>query len=145
MRTALLKVNADLPSDLIKDVLKAAAQSDPQGVLVSDKKGKPEPDADLRDNENVPLPSESVTWEEDVAKRLESAEFRSAVEEYVKTEVIPYIPDAWVDFEKTKIGYEVPLTRYFYKYVPPRPLAEIDAEIKQLEGEIQALLSEVAE
>ena len=67
------------------------------------------------------------------------------MEEYVKTEVFPYVPDAWVDFEKTKIGYEVPLTRYFYQYVPPRQLAEIDEEIKQLEGEIQALLSEVAE
>ena len=50
------------------------------------------------------------------------------------------MPDAWVDHDKTKIGYEIPLTRHFYKYVPPRPLAEIDAEIKQLEAEIQDLL-----
>ena len=57
----------------------------------------------------------------------------------------PYVPDAWVDHAKTKIGYEIPLTRHFYKYVPPRPLAEIDAEIKQLEAEIQELLREVTE
>ena len=50
--------------------------------------------------------------------------------EYVTAEVLPYVADAWVDFDKTKIGYEIPLTRHFYKYVPPRPLAEIDAEIK---------------
>ena len=60
-------------------------------------------------------------------------------------EVHPYVPDAWVDHAKTKVGYEIPLTRHFYKYVPPRPLAEIDAEIKQLEAEIQELLREVTE
>ena len=48
----------------------------------------------------------------------------------MRGEVLPYVPDAWVDYAKTKIGYEIPLTRHFYKYVPPRPLAEIDAEIK---------------
>jgi type I restriction enzyme M protein len=60
-------------------------------------------------------------------------------------EVLPYVPDAWIDHTKTKIGYEIPLTRHFYKYVPPRPLAEIDAEIRQLESEIQTLLDEVTE
>ena len=60
-------------------------------------------------------------------------------------EVLPYVSDAWVDFDKTKIGYEIPLTRHFYKYVAPRPLAEIDAEIKALEAEIQELLNEVTE
>ena len=54
--------------------------------------------------------------------------------------MLPYVPDAWVDHTKTKIGYEIPLTRHFYRYVPPRPLAEIDAEIRQLEDEIQELL-----
>ena len=58
-------------------------------------------------------------------------------------EVHPYVPDAWVDHAKTKVGYEIPLTRQFYRYVPPRPLAEIDAEIKPLEEEIQRLLREV--
>ena len=65
--------------------------------------------------------------------------------DYMRDEVEPYVPDAWVDHSKTKIGYEIPLTRHFYKYEPPRPLAEIDAEIKQLEAEIQALLDEVTE
>jgi type I restriction enzyme M protein len=58
-------------------------------------------------------------------------------------EVLPYVPDAWVDHSKTKIGYEIPLTRHFYRYVSLRPLAEIDAEINALEVEIQTLLSEV--
>jgi type I restriction enzyme M protein len=67
------------------------------------------------------------------------------VNAYVESEVLPYVPDAWVDHDKTKIGYEIPLTRHFYKYVPPRPLAEIDAEIKALEAEIQELLREATE
>ena len=100
---------------------------------------------DLRDNENVPLPEIQVEWAAEVAERLASIEYRTAVEEYLAAEVHPYVPDAWVDHDKTKIGYEIPLTRHFYKYVPPRPLAEIDADIKRLEAEIQELLREVAE
>lgn len=113
--------------------------------VVVDRNGNPEPDSDLRDNENVPLPSVLVEWEADVTGRLETTDYRTAVDEYVTAEVHPYIPDAWIDYDKTKIGYEIPLTRHFYKYVPPRPLADIDAEIKQLEAEIQELLREVAE
>jgi type I restriction enzyme M protein len=145
MRDSLLKVRPDLPADLVKEVLKTAAQGDTEGVLVIDKKGHPQPDADLRDNENVPLPDVAVTWEIDVTERLETPAYRAAVNEYVTAEVLPYVVGAWVDYDKTKVGYEIPLTRHFYKYLPPRPLAEIDAEIKQLEGEIQALLSEVTE
>ena len=74
-------------------------------------KGKPQPDAGLRDTENVPL-SESV-------------------EAYFKREVLPHAPDAWIDPDKTKVGYEIPFNRHFYVFQPPRPLAEIDAELKQ--------------
>jgi type I restriction enzyme M protein len=63
----------------------------------------------------------------------------------VRDEVLPYVPEAWVDNDRTRIGYEIALTRHFYKYVPPRPLEEIDTEIKALEDEIQGLLAEVAE
>jgi type I restriction enzyme M protein len=110
---------------------------------VSTRKGEPEPDPDLRDNENVPLPEGTVTWESDPAERIASLEYRTAVDDYMAVEVLPYVPHAWVDHSKTKIGYEIPLTRHFYKYVPPRPLAEIDAAIKALEAEIQVLLGEV--
>jgi type I restriction enzyme M protein len=61
----------------------------------------------------------------------------------MRDEVLPYVPDAWVDGDRTKIGYEIPLTRYFYRYMPPRPLDEIDAEIKALESQIQGLIGEV--
>jgi type I restriction enzyme M protein len=86
-----------------------------------------------------------VTYEADVTGRLATIEYRTAVADYVEAEVLPYVGDAWVDHARTKIGYEIPLTRYFYRYVPPRPLEEIDAEIKQLENEIQDLLREVTE
>ena len=74
-------------------------------------KGKPQPDASLRDTENVP-------YTEDVS-------------EYFKREVLPHAPDAWIDPDKTKVGYEIPFNRHFYVFKPPRPLAEIDAELKQ--------------
>jgi type I restriction enzyme M protein len=117
----------------------------PGETVVVDAKGNPEPDPDLRDNENVPLPAMPVQWEPDPQERLESVEYRSAIDDYVTAEVLPYVDDAWVDQDKTKIGYEIPLTRHFYKYIPPRPLAEIDAEIKQLEVEIHELMREVTE
>ncbi|MEV7187823.1 class I SAM-dependent DNA methyltransferase [Kitasatospora sp. NPDC093102] len=88
-------------------------------------KNAPEPDPDLRDFENVPLGED--------------------VDGYLKREVLPHVPDAWIDHSKTKIGYEIPFTRQFYVYQPPRPLAEIDAELKSLEAEIQVLLGEVTE
>ena len=83
-------------------------------------KGKPQPDADLRDTENVPL-SEDVV-------------------EYFKREVLPHAPDAWIDDEKTKVGYEIPFNRHFYVFKPPRPLAEIDAELKTVTDRILGMI-----
>lgn len=68
-------------------------------------KGKPQPDSSLRDTENVPL--------------------KDDIEAYFKREVLPHVPDAWIDYDKTKVGYEIPFNRHFYKYVPPRLLARI--------------------
>ena len=81
----------------------------------------------------------------DVTERLGTLAYRTAVTDYMRDEVLPWVPDAWFDADKTKIGYEIPLSKYFYKYIPPRPVAEIDTEIKSLELEIQHLLSELAE
>ena len=115
----------------------------PEAPVIIDRKGHPEPDPDLRDNENVPLPGPVDGFDDDPTDRLASRPYRDAVDTYVAAEVHPYVPDAWVDHAKTKIGYEIPLTRQFYRYVPPRPLEEIDAEIRALEEEIQRLLREV--
>ena len=107
-----------------KALREAVGVRDPEGE-VQKVKGLPEPDPELRDYENVPLG-------EDLG-------------DYLKREVHPHVPDAWIDESKTKIGYEIPFTRHFYVYRPPRPLAEIDAELKQLEADIQALLGEVTQ
>ena len=129
-------------------IVNAFAIPDPEAPVVTDTKGDPMPDPDLRDAENVPMSVEAVgrtRYEPDVTGRLQNATCRAHVERYLEAEVRPYVPDAWIDHPKTKIGYEVPLTRHFYTYTPPRPLAEIDADIKQLEAEIQELLAEVTE
>jgi type I restriction enzyme M protein len=127
-----------------KAVRTALAVQDDEAPVITDRRGNPEPDPDLRDNENVPLPSVPLSFVEDPADRLATLVYRTAVDDYMRDEVLPYVPDAWVDHERSKIGYEIPLTRHFYKYVPPRPLEEIDAEIKALEDEIQQLLHEAA-
>jgi len=65
------------------------------------------------------------------------------VDEYMKREVLPHVPDAWIDHSKTKIGYEINFNRYFYRYVPPRPLEEIELDLKKIEKEIADMLAEV--
>lgn len=120
------------------------AVRDENAPIVTDRHGDPEPDPELRDSENVPLPAVPLAFEEDPTARFSTLPYRTAVDDYMREEVSPYVSDAWVDHDKTRIGYEIPLTRHFYKYVPPRPLEEIDAEIKALEDEIQRLLKDVA-
>lgn len=144
-KEALAKKLGSVPKSVAKQLWDALAVADPEAPIITNRKGQPEPDPDLRDNENVPLPEVGVSWVEDVTERLGTVEYRTAVEDYMTAEVLPYVPDAWVDHDKTKIGYEIPLTRHFYKYVPPRPLEEIDAEIRALEREVQELLREVTE
>jgi type I restriction enzyme M protein len=107
----------------LKAVLAALGERDETASICRDKQGSPEPDTDLRDTETVPL--------------------KEGVEEYFRREVLPHVPYAWIDHGKTKVGYEIPLNRHFYRYEPPRELTEIEAEIKVLEGEILDLLREV--
>ena len=84
-----------------------------------------ESDSNLRDTEQIRL------------------DYEGGIHAYMEAEVWPHVPDAWVDESKTKVGYEIPFTRYFYTYEPPRPLDEIESEIRTLEDEIQGLLKEV--
>ena len=109
---------------VLKGIWSAVSVSDPEGEVQTDKDGNPLPDPDLRDYENVPI-------DEDI-------------DVYFAREVTPHVPDAWIDYSKTKVGYEIPFTRHFYVYTPPRPLTEIDAELGDLEAQIQKLLGEVA-
>lgn len=143
-RGEIVRRLSPLPKAIERAVWDALAIRDPDAPVITDRKGHPEPDPDLRDNENVPLPGPVDGYDADPTERLASAPYRSAVDAYMAAEVLPFVDEAWVDHAKTKIGYEIPLTRLFYRYVPPRPLKEIDAEIQALEEEIQRLLREVA-
>jgi len=122
IEAALLPRHLTLSPAARKALVEGLAVRDDSAPAVT-KNGQPVPDPALRDTENVPLSED--------------------IDEYMAREVLPYVPDAWVDHSRTKIGYEIPFTRHFYQYTPPRPLEEIDAEIKQLEGEILELLREV--
>ncbi len=93
-------------------------------ILLGEKgkqKGKPQPDSSLRDTENVPLSED--------------------VESYFKREVLPHASDAWIDHDKTKVGYEIPFNRHFYVFKPPRPLVEIDSDLKQCTDRILDMIA----
>lgn len=94
-------------------------QRNDEGNIITDKKGNPKPDSSLRDNENIPL--------------------KEDIEEYFKREVLPHVPDAWIDHSKTKVGYEINFTRYFYEYTPLRSTNEIRADILKLKDEMAGL------
>lgn len=108
---------------LLKAILSALSERDETAEICKDSKGNLEADTDLRDTENVPL--------------------KEDIHEYFEREVKPHVPDAWIDESKTKIGYEIPFTRHFYKYTPLRSSEEIMTEIKELEASILDKLKKV--
>lgn len=109
---------------------------------------RPEPDPDLRDTENVPLPDATelplpMAFGPDPQNKLNGDVVKlmaPAIDAFMEAEVLPHVPDAWVDYGRTKVGYEIPFNRHFYVYKPPRELSEIEGEIETLEGEIAKLL-----
>jgi type I restriction enzyme M protein len=108
---------------------------DEGGNPVVNRKGEPKPDSKKRDTENVPF-----TYGGSTAGASAKTE---VIQAYFDTEVKSHVPDAWIDWAKVKTGYEIPFTRHFYKYVPPRPLAEIDADLEKQVAKILNLLREV--
>lgn len=113
-------------------VIKAAAVPDPDADPTK-KAGAVQPDPDLRDFENIPLPEGYLAMTE----QQQANALHEQAERHLQEEIHPYVPDAWIDHTKTKIGYEIPFTRHFYVYTPPRPVAEIAAEVRELEDQIQ--------
>jgi type I restriction enzyme M protein len=123
VKVAFRKAGVAVQAPLFKAILAALSERDETADICTDAKGQPEPDPELRDYENVPL-------KEDVG-------------EYLRREVLPHVPDAWVDESKTRVGYEINFNRHFYQYTPPRPLAEIEADLKRIEQDIAEMLAEV--
>jgi type I restriction enzyme M protein len=120
LQIALKEFN--LSANFIKNIILALSEHDDTADYVLDAKGHKLPDSNLRDSEKIPL--------------------KQDIEDYFEKEVKPYYPDAWMDRKKDKIGYEINFTKYFYEYVPPRPLEEIEKDIKEVTAEIQELLRE---
>ncbi len=123
LRTLDREHDVRLSAPELKTVLAALGERDDTAEICRDRDGQPEPDVDLRDTETVPL--------------------KESIEAYFKCEVQPHVRDAWIDDTKTKVGYEIPLNRHFYRYEPPRPLEVIETDIKRLEDDIMKMLREV--
>ena len=144
LKTAGLK----LKEPVIKAILSALGETDPEAEICLDKKGNPEPDSNLRDTEIVPLPDDIFLplpfgYDNDASVDALVHLVKEHCEAYLQKEVLPHVPDAWIYFDKTKVGYEIPLNRHFYVYQPPRALDEIEYDIKALEADIMAMLGEV--
>jgi len=120
---AMTAAKAPQSVPILKAIWTTIGVHDDDAEICLDAKGKPEPDTDLRDTELVP--------------------FRDTIDDYFEREVKPHVPDAWIDHSKTRVGFEIPFARLFYKYVPPRSLEEIDADLNRVTAEIIELLQTV--
>ena len=116
--------NSRIPDNkyAVEHLVRSLSVADPNAPIYL-KRGKPQPDTTLRDTENVPL--------------------KEDIQTYFEREVLPFAPDAWIDEKKSKVGYEIPFTRYFYKYEAPKPSLEIMQEILSIEAELDGALAEV--
>ena len=140
----LMKLDASLQ----KAIISALSERDPQAEICRDAKGNPEPDPELKDTEQVPLPDDiTLPLPIDYDKKASNSALLSLVhdhcEAYLKKEVLPHVPDAWIDHKKTKVGYEIPINRHFYVYEPPRELNKIETDIEKVENEILGMLKEL--
>ena len=136
---------------LRKAILAALAERDATAGIcrINDEtNGEPEPDPELRDTENVPLPPKfplpspiAFGSKADNAKLVKTV--RTHCDAYFDREVHPHVPDAWIDYSKTKLGFEIAFNRYFYQYQPPRDLADIESDIQALEKDIVRMLAEI--
>ena len=136
LKSAAKKADYKLAAPIQKAILSALSERDEEAVVCTyesgTKKGQPEPDSDLRDTESIPL--------------------AESIDDFFDREVLPHVPDAWIDTDKRDakddevgiVGYEINFNRYFYQYTPPRPLEEIEADIRVIEKDIMAMLREVA-
>ncbi|MBL3558711.1 MULTISPECIES: type I restriction-modification system subunit M [Marinobacter] len=132
LKTSLTDHQVYLSAPQLKSLLNALSERDPKADICTDSKGNPEADTGLRDYENVPL-SESVY-------------------DYFEREVKPHVPDAWIDESKRDdkdgevgvVGFEIPFNRHFYEFTPPRPLEEIDADLKQCTDRIKQMIEELS-
>ncbi len=145
LKAAANGMDIKLTAAIKKMVFAALGERDQDAEICRNSKDEPEADGELRDTENIPLPQGTklplpMAFGPDQSNDDLVDQFRGDIDDYIAREVLPHVPDAWVDYGKTKVGYEIPVNRHFYVYKPPRPLDEIEAEIGGLENEIAELL-----
>ena len=143
LEAAARKAGLRLPAPARKAILSALSERDETAAICRDRDGNPEPDPELRDTESVPLPASGDP--------ADSEGVPASVRAFFEREVRPHVPDAWIDISKRDprdgqvglVGYEINFNRYFYRYTPPRPLEEIEGEIRGIEQDILRMLAEV--
>ena len=144
LTTAAGKAGVKLRAPVLNAILAVLAERDGTAEICRDKDGMPEPDPELRDTERVPLPEgEDLADDEWVP---------TSVRAFFEREVEPHVPDAWIDTARRdhkdglvgQVGYEINFNRYFYRYVPPRPLEEIEADIQTIEKDILEMLKDMS-
>ena len=143
LNNAAGKAGLKLAAPINKAILSALSERDEAAAVCRDRDGKLEPDPELRDTESVPLA--------DNADPVDDLGVPASVRAFFDREVKPHVPDAWIDVTRRDakdslvgiIGYEINFNRYFYKYTPPRPLGEIEADIRSIEKEIVKMLAEI--
>ncbi len=144
---AIKTLDFKLGAPLKKAILDALSERDPLASICKDSKGRVESDSQLRDTELVslpsdialPLPVDYVDSKPDALVKL----VKTHCEDYLQKEVLPHVADAWIDYDKTKVGYEIPINRHFYQYQLPRALNDIKSDIHDLEEEIMEMLGGV--
>ncbi len=143
LQSAASEARLKLPAQVLKAILSALSERDETASICLDKDGNPEPDPDLRDTESVPL--------SDGPDPADEQGVPASVRAFFDREVKPHVPDAWIDTSRRDdkdglvgiIGYEINFNRNFYKYTPPRPLEEIEADIRAIEQDIMRMLMEI--
>jgi type I restriction enzyme M protein len=141
LETAFDCAEIKLDAKLKKLILSSLSEKDPEADMCLDAKGNIEPDPDLRDTENIPLPKEiqlplplGYDNESGLSELVDL--IKDHCEDYMAKEVLPHVPDAWIDYKKTKVGYEIPINKQFYAYTAPRSLQLIEKEIESIEKNI---------
>jgi type I restriction enzyme M protein len=137
------KANVKVSAAIVNAILSALSERDETAAICHDKDGNPEPDPELRDTENVPIPAD--------ADPVDRSGVTRSVRGFFDREVKPHVPDAWIDIKKCDkkdgkvgfVGYEINFNRYFYRYTPPRPLEEIESDIRSVEQDILKMLAEM--
>jgi type I restriction enzyme M protein len=150
--SALADSDLELAKPVYNAILSALSERDPKADICFDAKGNPEADPDLRDIENASLPRIKlplpVEYKSAGGKEPDNEQLVNLVkahcDAHFEKEIKPNWPDAWIDYSKTKVGYEIPITREFYSFDEPRPIKDVVKEIGDLESKIIELLKDVA-